>query len=180
VANYAVNDAITGVPGRAAVGLGDVRSAHHNEARWLRHHESPNLEPALNTQARAWLSHVAANGSPAEQADINPHFPAPARATATSIQVEQSALPVPLRNQYFTTRFTLVAATRAQRCHVNCARYANQFRPGTTYIEFTVTGAEGMSRIVWDFVDDLFYGNTHYNWVDGFNPFFLITGTPAT
>lgn len=181
VANYAANDAITGVTARASLGFAGIRSPHVNGAGWLPVHTVPDPEPALNAVARAWLVHVAANGTPVEQADVNLHFPAPARATATSQMVEASGLSQALRNQYLTGPFAGVVNTRALRIALGWQRYAaGNGAPTCPYIEFTLSGAAGVSRLVWDYINDHIYASVHYNWVDGFNPFFWITDAPAT
>ncbi len=181
VANYAANDPTTGVTSRANFGFAGIRSPHINGAGWLPVHVVANPEPALDVAARAWLAHVAANGTLAEQADVNQHFPPPTHATATSQQVEASGLSQALRNQYLTGPFALVVNTRALRIALGWQRYAaGNGAPTCPYIEFTATGAAGVSRLVWDYVNDSVFASVHYNWVDGFNPFFEITDAPAT
>jgi|GEM_PF-6360778 len=177
---YASKDAETGISGRASVGMDGVRSAHQNVAGWLPPHVAPDHEPALDAAAQAWLAATAATGTVAEQAEINLHFPAPGRATATSQAVEASALSTPLRRKYFTTAFAAALPTRQARLELAWSRYAEDFLRGCPYIEFTASEAGGVSRFIWDYVNHTIYANTHYNWVDGFNPFFEITGAPAT
>jgi hypothetical protein len=180
VATYAAQDANTGVMSRASFGVDSVRSAHTNNAGWLPAHVVADPEPALDAIARVWLTQVAANGNAAEQLEINQHFPLPGRAAATSRAVEESGLSQALRNQYFTGPFANHLNTRARRVTLAWGRYALDYLAGCPYIEFTADNAGGVSRFIWNYDDGAIYANTHYNWVDGFNPFFEVTGAPAT
>jgi len=42
---------------------------------WIQDHRVASIEPALDLAARAWLTHKAANGTAAEQGEINANFP---------------------------------------------------------------------------------------------------------
>jgi hypothetical protein len=177
---YAAGDAATGSTGRANHSADSVRSAHQNRAAWLVQHVVPDPEPALDLVARNWLAQVVAHGTPLEQAEINQHFPGGPPYNATSQDVEDSALSQALRHQYLTGPFAAAVPTRLARIKLGWSRYANGFMAGCPYIEFTAEDAGGVSRFIWDYVNDHFYANTHYNWVDGFNPFFRVTGAPVT
>lgn len=47
----------------------------------------------------------------------------------------------------------------------------------SAYIEFSMPG--GISRLVYDPVNDRVYITAHYKWREGYNPFFEILGFPA-
>jgi len=175
--NYAVNDPRTTCTDRATFNWQQVRSPHENRAGWIQDHRVASIEPALDLAARAWLTHKAANGTAAEQGEINANFPN--INAATSQAVENSPMTAPLRQDYLTNNFAQAVPNPAARINLGWARYAERFTPGCPFIEFTAENAGGISRFIYDYVNDRLYANTHYNWVDGFNPFFLITGGPA-
>ena len=78
--------------------------------------------------------------------------------------------------------FRGVMTTRADRVRWAWSGYARSCgNPGCPYIEFAPgQAAGGISRLLWDYVNDLIYVSVHYNWVNGYNPFLQVTGTPAT
>jgi hypothetical protein len=175
--NYAANDPRTTCTDRPTFNWQQVRSPHENRAGWIADHRLPDMEPALDLAARAWLTHKAANGTAAEQAEVNQHFAA--INTATSQAVENSPMTQPLRADYLANDFGQAVPTAAERINLGWSRYAERFTPGCPFIEFTAEDAGGISRFIYDYVNNRLYANTRYNWVDGFNPFFLITGGPA-
>jgi hypothetical protein len=177
--NYAALDPTQTSTGRATFQFDQVRSPHQNRAGWLQGHAAPNVEAALDTAAQAWLANIRATGSAAAQAQINQKFPLPALAPFTSRQVEDSTLPAVMRQHYLNNDFAQTAATGDDRITLAWSRYAEDFMAGCPYIEFTAEDAGGVSRFIYDYINDELYANTHYNWVDGFSPFFHITGGPA-
>ena len=177
--NYAALDPTQTSTGRATYQFDQIRSAHQNRAGWLQAHVAPNVEGALDTAAQAWIANIRANGSAAAQAQINQKFPLPAAAPFTSRQLEDSALPAVMRQHYLNNDFAQTVPTGDDRITLAWLRYADDFMAGCPFIEFTAEDAGGVSRFIYDYINDALYANTHYNWVDGFSPFFHITGGPA-
>jgi hypothetical protein len=177
--NYAALDPNQTSTGRATFQFDQVRSPHQNRAGWLQAHAAPSVEAALDTAAQTWLANIRATGNAAAQAQINQKFPLPALAPFTSRQVEDSNLPAVMRQHYLNNDFAQTVTTGDDRITLAWSRYAQDFMAGCPYIEFTAEDAGGVSRFIYDYVNDELYANTHYNWVDGFSPFFHITGGPA-
>lgn len=177
--NYAALDPTQTSTGRATYQFDQVRSPHQNRAGWLQAHAAPNVEAALDNAAQAWVDNIRLNGSAAARGHINQRFPLPAPGPYTSRQVEDSALPAVMRQHYLSNDFAQTVPTGDDRITLAWSRYAEDFMAGCPYIEFTAEDAGGVSRFIYDYINDELYANTHYNWVDGFSPFFHITGGPA-
>lgn len=175
--NYAAHDGATTSMQRASYRFAQIRSPHLNRAGWLPTHAVVDPEPALDTAAQAWWTRISTTGTVAEQAELNLHVPV--GVGITSQQVEDSGCSQALRQNYLSNEFANTASTPAARISLNWARYTAGSFPGCPYIEFTAEDAGGVSRFVYDYVNNRLYANTHYNWVDGFSPFFEITGGPA-
>jgi len=161
--------------GRASYGLDIVRSAHTNRAGWLPAVAVATPEAALDTAVRAFLTNLAANGTPTEKTDVAGEFPT--IATVTAQEFEDSTVAAGIKRQYFNNVFA-VKVTSADRVRLAWKRYVTD--TSTSYIEFTAADAGGVSRVVWDFVNDRFYICVHYNWVLGYNPFFQVNGLSST
>jgi hypothetical protein len=177
--NYAALDPNQTSTGRATFQFDQVRSPHQNRAGWLQAHAAPNVEAALDLAAQAWVDNIRLNGSVAARGHINQTFPLPAPGPYTSRQVEDSTLPAVMRQHYLNNGFAQTVAAADDRITLAWSRYAEDFMAGCPYIEFTAEDAGGVSRFIYDYINDQLYANTHYNWVDGFSPFFHITGGPA-
>ncbi|MBE2320929.1 hypothetical protein DVA67_033540 [Solirubrobacter sp. CPCC 204708] len=158
----------------AANGLA-VRSAHMNMAGWLVQH---NVAPTLDLAANNWANHHAGPGGHAgtRQAIVAEFGVAPA---VTARDIERSNLPDPAKRRYFN-EVVMALPTPRQRATHAWREYAHGTMPGCPFIEFTADQAGGLSRYVWDYVNDAWYVGVHYNWIQGYNPFFHVTGLPSS
>lgn len=159
----------------AANGL-PVRSAHMNLAGWLVQHNAP---ATLDIPANAWANHhLGPGGDPATgQAIVAIWGNAP---NVTAHDIERSTLPNAAKSRYFNEVVMLQLPTpQAQATHA-WREYANPTMVGCPFIEFTADQAGGLSRYVWDYVTDTWYVGVHYNWIQGYNPFFHVTGLPPS
>ena len=160
---------------RAGYALG-VRSPHLNRARWLPDREAPVGEPQLDLSAAQWASNLAQTGDAGERNEIQRAFgvdPAP-----TGLEVESSWLTPKLKRRYLHEVFHDAVPGKAAKVRLAWARYAKAYgAPACPYIEFD--GGAGIARIIYDYVNDAFYISSHYNWVDGYNPFFRVDGMTA-
>mgnify|MGYP000185405256 CR=1 FL=1 len=173
---------------RANQGMAGIRSGHENGAGWLPTFVAAPPEAALyanilnlgtvrsqsaNDRYRAmgWYlrqrHNQRANASQVE-ADIDGF------QTTANINAQE------LKNYFYRVIFWGGTTNRAGRVHLAWARYGtdNSGIVNCPYIEFNGGGAA--SRIIWDYVNDNFYLSAHYNWVDGFNSHFQVTGVAAT
>lgn len=159
----------------AANGL-PVRSAHMNMAGWLQQH---NVAATLDVAANAWAQQMAVSGGGMYQSEIVRLFGA-APAGVTPQMIESSDLDLQVKRRYYReVMFTTLGPPRQCATHA-WREYANSTLPGCPFIEFTASGAGGLSRYVWDYVNDRWYVNVHYNWVLGYNPFFRVDGLGPT
>jgi len=159
------------------------RDPHQNRAGWLPDNVvSADREPALDTAVRAWLTQVSNTPGAPLRAELGAAFPV--IGTVTALQFENTQLSVGAKQDYYDQVFNVTLPTRAEKARLAWRRYAIQYLPADLpdcpYIEFTAQNAGGLSRAVYDFVNDRMYVGVHYNWVDGFNPFFRVTNAPAT
>jgi hypothetical protein len=159
------------------------REPHQNRARWLPDNvASQDQEPALDTAVRAWLTQVSNNPAATLHAELAAAFPVIANVTA--LQFENTQLSIGAKRAYYHLVLHATLPTRAEKARLAWRRYALQYLPNDLpdcpYIEFTAQNAGGLSRAVYDFVNDRIYVGVHYNWVDGFNPFFHVTDAAAT
>jgi hypothetical protein len=158
------------------------RDPHQNRAGWLPTNvASIDQEPGLDAAVQAWLTQVANNPGWNLHAELAAAFPMPGNVTA--LQFENAQLSVGAQRTYYHRVLNSTLPTRAEKARLAWRRYAFQWLaalPNCPYIEFTASNAGGLSRAVYDFVNDRIYVNVHYNWVDGFNPFFHVTDAPAT
>jgi hypothetical protein len=180
--NQAMGD-INAFTRNAAFTSGDVasdglpgRGGHMNMARWLPHH---TVAPALDVAANAWAQQMAVSGGGNYQAEIVRLFGA-APANVTARMIEYSDLDVAVKRRYYREVLGITLATGRQRATHAWREYTLDTLPGCPYVEFTAENAGGLSRYVWDYVNDLYYVGVHYNWVLGYNPFFRVTGLPGS
>ena len=182
-----VNDYVAGWTPRNRAGdaMAGIRSPHQNGAHWL-----PNFTAAGAAASEAALA-AAVN---AAVINLNGDTRARFRALGAALQAAAAGAArasdiednvdasnnAALKNHFYRNVFWNAVPTKAARVQLAWARYATDWGAiaNCPYIEF---GGGGLaSRFVWDYVNDRFFLSAHYNWVDGYNPFFEITGTPAT
>jgi hypothetical protein len=169
---------------RASEAFIGIRSAHQNGAGWLLQFTAGAavLEAALLARANIDGLALQGTGKPNKVAmgiALVNAFTAAAQASDVEVAVDASG-DVSLQNYFYRTLFWTAVPTKANRVLLAWARYATDSGAiaNCPYIEFA--GGGWASRFIWDYVNDRFFLSAHYNWVDGFNPFFQITGTPAT
>jgi hypothetical protein len=149
-----------------------ARSAHMNMAGWLAQHNAP---ATLDVAANAWAQQMALTGGGMYRSEIVRVFGG-APAGVTAAMIESSDLDLQVKRRYYREVMFTTLATPRQRATHAWREYANGTLAGCPFIEFTATNAGGLSRYVWDYVNDRWYVNVHYNWVLGYNPFFLVNG----
>jgi hypothetical protein len=169
---------------RASEGLNAIRSSHQNGAGWLPQFTAPAaaLEAALLARANTTGPILQGSAIPIRAAAGTALVNAVAGANQPSDveEVVDASTDQFLKNYFYRTVFWAAVPTKANRVLLAWARYATDAGniANCPYIEF---GGGGLaSRFIWDYANDRFFLSAHYNWVDGFNPFFQITGTPAT
>ncbi len=171
---------------RASEGMGEIRSPHQNGAGWLLNFTAAaavgletTLLAAYNTAGVNLQGEGRARRVAMGDALVTAATAPGADASSVERAVETSG-DDGLVQYFFRSVFWPATATRANRVLLAWSRYANE--SGTVancpYIEFAGGGLA--SRFIWDYVHDRFYLSAHYNWVDGYNPFFQILGTAAT
>jgi hypothetical protein len=173
-------------PGRANDGFNGIRSPHQNGAGWLPQFTAANaaaLETNLLARATAVGQQLQANGIAARvalgTALINAVAAANNDASSLEITIDESGNQA-LKRVFYEHVFWSAVPTKADRVLLAWARYATGAGAiaNCPYIEFAGGGIA--NRFIWDYVNDTFFLSVHYNWVDGYNPFFEILGTPAT
>ena len=169
--------------GRAGGGMNQIRSPHTNNAGWL-----PARVAATGPTEAAILAAALVRGNVLRLTQdawrirvggrlVNFHASAN-RASDVEEAVNISDIP-DFRNLFYRSVFWPNVATKADRVQVAWARYAEEFGvPNGAYIEFNGGGAA--ARVIWDYVADRYYISAHYNWVDGYNPHFEVTGLAAS
>jgi hypothetical protein len=168
-----------GAAPRDRVGLPLMRETpHENQAGWLPPVVSVNPAPTLNQQTVTWVTNITNTAGDRHRPEVVRVFPVPGAATAAL--VESSDLDDEVKQRWVRQVFRPVVASRADRSRLAWKRFADPGFANCPYIEFAATGAGGLSRTVFDFVNDVVYINVHYNWVGGFNPFFKVLGMPQT
>lgn len=183
-----VTDYVTGwTPrGRASLNFAAIRSAHQNGAGWLHPFTAGaavGLEAGLLAAALAHGQNLVASGKPSKIAMgtvlVNAAQAAGAQASDVEQAVDNSGN-VALKNYFYRTVFWTAVGTKVNRVLLAWARYASDAGAiqNCPYIEFAGGGVA--NRFIWDYVHDTFFLSVHYNWVDGYNPFFEITGTQRT
>jgi hypothetical protein len=169
---------------RANQNMNNIRSPHTNNAGWL-----PPAAAATGPLEAGLMAAIQARGLAlqAGRAALSAiggqllgwHGAAGAQAWDVEENVRTAGANV--RNLFYRTIFWPTINSKAQRVHLAWQRYAANSVPAIpngAFIEFDGGGAA--VRIIWDYVNDRYYISAHYNWVDGYNPHFQITGLAAS
>ena len=138
---------------------------HTNLAGWL-----PSVPVPANRIAEV-ADDIAASGSPRLKR-VLAAANASDRLGYTGDHIDPAN---PLRVEYETLRAPRLAALTDAA--VKRSAWGALGAGVSAYIEFNIPG--GMSRVVFDCVNDRVYITAHYKWRRGFNPFFEVTGFPA-
>jgi hypothetical protein len=168
--------------GRASTGLG-VRSAHENLAGWLPPIAIVTKEAALQAAVQTYLKKLA--GSKDKRVYyllLVSDSPGNAAMMPQAIEDKEGG-PALLKakQDYYNEVFAKIVTTKGERAQLAWARYAISTSPQpTTYVEFDPAAGWGISRLLYDYMSDKFYITAHYQWVEGYNPFFLVSGLPPT
>lgn len=189
VANYIAGRALWYPRHRANYGMAGIRSGHENGAGWLPAVVAAPPEAALFAAILLRGTQRAGVVGNARRAAIGAYIVARHGARADSSEVEDDIdgyVTTPnidareLQEYFYRYIFWPASGNRNNRVQIAWARYGtdNSGIANCAYIEFNGGGAA--SRIIWDYVNDEFYLSAHYNWVDGFNSFFQITGLAPT
>jgi hypothetical protein len=169
--------------GRASGGMNQIRSPHTNNAGWLPAAAAGTgaLEVALLAATLIRGNALSGSGKLGRQGrgqQLVAWHGAAAQASDVEDNVDLAA-DATMSNQFYRRVFWPTVATKAERVRLAWSRYAADFGvPNGAYIEFNGGGAA--ARVIWDYVNDLYYISAHYNWVDGYNPHFEVTGLAAS
>lgn len=160
----------------------NVRSPHENKAGWLPQFKAATKEKALEGAIPEFLKQFSRLARSSAKADRVEYLRRTDWFEGKPIEIEnRTKMPENLKKVYYRDCFAETVNTRAQRAQLAWARYVNQFgETNYPYVEFTAENADGVSRVIYDYMNDIFYITLHYNWVQGFNPFFKINKTPHT
>lgn len=168
--------------GRASSQFTTVRSPHENRAGWL-------PQPAVVTREAALNLAVANYITPLMWTSLSSNARAKIRALtggtynnapATAVE-DYCFFTLADRQNYFNNIFAPTVPTKQDRLRLAWDRYVRSCNVNNCpFIEFAAENAGGVSRFIYDFMQDRFYASVHYNWVNGFNPFIWIRNTPPT
>jgi hypothetical protein len=173
-----------GSTARANTGMDTIRSPHTNNAAWLPVTAAVTQDAAL--YAAILAAGQAMQGGPAGERRhfgdvlVAAHGNAAAASDAeTQVDTSPAQSAAKLRRIFYREIFWGTANTKTERVRLAWQRYAQDFgMPNCAYIEFSGGGAA--TRVIWDYQNDRYYISAHYNWVDGYNPHFEVTGMPAS
>jgi hypothetical protein len=152
-----------------------VRSPHTNGAGWLPASSAPTR---LDVAAATWAA-TAATAPTNVGRSLSAAFGTPPNGV-TARAVEETAQLVPeARKQYYARVWSQLNARR--RAEHAWTQYTSSWGAVQgAFIEFTAEKGLGVNRFVWDLINDRYYVSLHYNWIEGYNPFFEVTGLPSS